>query len=317
MNPFEVTSASPVGSYYTFIAYKWVDTNHDGFAQKNEVLTNLGPQYSNAIDPAHPTSATSPNTIDPNYHSNRDNEFIVGVDHELMPNFAIGAAYTYRRTNDYPTWNARIGMTSADYAVVARPTNGTRSAVVYAPNGAKIDATGGGRILENRPDYHSAYQGLEVTLNKRLSNRWMSRVAFSYNDWTEHIDGPSGQNLTIVTTTSGSFGAGTLSGPHIDGGQLLRGPAVPARHLLQRAVAVERQRVPSAGEGIRSGGEPVRTARLRRVADLQVSAAATNRARFGHTDARRSAVSQLWISTCVSKSITLQRAKFLSVDCST
>ena len=44
LNPFEVTSASPVGGYYTYIAYKWVDTNRDGFAQKNEILTNLGPQ---------------------------------------------------------------------------------------------------------------------------------------------------------------------------------------------------------------------------------------------------------------------------------
>ena len=64
LNPFEVTSASPVGAYYTYIAYRWNDTNNDGFAQRGEILTNLGPQYSNAIDPAHPTSVESPNTID-------------------------------------------------------------------------------------------------------------------------------------------------------------------------------------------------------------------------------------------------------------
>ena len=54
--PVRGDGASPVGGYYTFIAYRWVDTNRDGFAQKNEILTNLGPQYANAIDPAHPTS---------------------------------------------------------------------------------------------------------------------------------------------------------------------------------------------------------------------------------------------------------------------
>ena len=117
LNPFEATSASPVGSYYTYIAYKWVDTNHDGFAQKNEILTNLGPQYANAVDPAHPTSATSPNKIDANYHANHDNELIVGLDHELMPNFSVGAAYTFRRTDGWPTWNPRIGLTSADYTL--------------------------------------------------------------------------------------------------------------------------------------------------------------------------------------------------------
>src|SRR6185503_6684476 len=96
LNPFEVTSASPVGAYYTYIAYKWVDTNRDGLAQKSEILTNLGPQYSNAINPARPTSVSSPNTIASDYHANRDHEIIFGVDREVIPNLAVGAAYTYR-----------------------------------------------------------------------------------------------------------------------------------------------------------------------------------------------------------------------------
>ena len=217
LNPFEVTSASPVGGYYTYIAYKWVDTNRDGFAQKNEILTNLGPQYSNAIDPAHPTSATSPNKIDPNYHANTDNEFIVGLDHELVPNFAVGAAYTFRRTDGWPSWNPRVGMTSADYAVVARPTSGAYNAIIYGPNSAKVDASGGGRILTNRSDYHSLYSGLEFTLNKRLSNRWMTRVAFSFNNWDEYLTGAGAvQNPTRTDSTAG----GTLAGPQVDGGQI-------------------------------------------------------------------------------------------------
>jgi len=222
MNPFEVTSASPVGSYYTFIAYRWVDANHDGFAQKNEILTNLGPQYSNAINPANPTSASSPNTIASDYHANRDNEFILGVDRELVPNLAVGAAYTFRHTNDVPTWNPRIGMTAADYAVVATPSGGGMSALIYAPNAAKVDATGGGRILENRPDYHTQYQGFELTMTKRLSNKWMGRVAFSVNNWNETLDGPLAvQNPTRTdSTNSASFGNGTLSGPQVQGGQI-------------------------------------------------------------------------------------------------
>ncbi len=221
LNPFEVTSASPVGAYYTFIAYKWVDTNGDGFAQKNEILTNLGPQYSNAVDPAHPTSATSPNKIDTNYHANHDNELIIGLDHEVMPNFSVGAAYTFRRTDGWPSWNPRIGLTSADYAFASTNTKNGLTAIAYQPNPAKVDATGGGRILTNRPDYNSTYSGLEFTLNKRLSNRWMTRVAFSFNNWTEHLTGPGAiQNPTRTDSTSGPSGGGTLSGPLDDGGPI-------------------------------------------------------------------------------------------------
>jgi hypothetical protein len=134
-----------------------------------------------------------------------------------MPNFSAGAAYTFRRTNDWPSWNPRIGLTSADYAVVASPSGRGFAAVVYGPNGAKVDASGGGRILTNRPDYYSQYSGLEFTLNKRLSNRWMARVAFSFNDWTEHLTGPGAvQNPTRTDSTSG----GVLSGPQVDGGQI-------------------------------------------------------------------------------------------------
>jgi hypothetical protein len=217
MNPFEVTSASPVGAYYTYIAYKWNDLNHDGFAQKNEILTNLGPQYWNAIDPKNPTSLTSVNTIDPNYKANRDHEFIAGLDHEVAANFSVGAAYTFRRTNDWPGWNPRIGMTSADYSAVGTFTSGPYSTTLFGPDDDLIEANGGGRILTNRPDYHSSYNGIELNLIKRLSNKWMARVAFSINSWTEHYDGPGAiQNPTRTDATN----RGTWSGPQVDGGQI-------------------------------------------------------------------------------------------------
>jgi hypothetical protein len=220
LNPFEVTSASPVGAYYTYIAYKWQDLNGDGFAQKNEILTGLGPQYSNAINPKNPTSVSSPNTIDRNYKANRDNEVIVGLDHEVVANLSVGAAYTYRHTNDWPSWNPRIGLTSANYSVSTVAEAGGYQVTAYGPDPALVEANGGGRILSNRPDYHSVYQGIEVNMVKRLSNKWMARVAFSTNSWTEHFDGPGAvQNPTRSDSTTGS-GTGTLSGPQVDSGQL-------------------------------------------------------------------------------------------------
>ena len=50
-------------------------------------------------------------------------------------------------------------------------------------------AGSGGRIRTNRPGYSTTYNGLELTLNKRLANRWMGRIAFSWNDWVENFDG--------------------------------------------------------------------------------------------------------------------------------
>ena len=49
----------------------------------------------------------------------------------------------------------------------------------------------GGDILVNKPDYNRTYKGIELTANKRLSNKWMSRVAFSWGDWRENYNGPA------------------------------------------------------------------------------------------------------------------------------
>jgi len=63
-------------------------------------------------------------------------------------------------------------------------------------------------VLTNRPDYSQTYNGLELTANKRLSNNWMMRGSFSYNDWKQKT-GPNGfQDPTprIANATNGCAG---------------------------------------------------------------------------------------------------------------
>ena len=222
LNPGQVTLASPVGSYYSYIAYKWTDLNGDHLAQKNEVLTNLGPLYwGSGINIASPGSSVAPpQQIASNYTANHDNEFIVGFDRELAPNLGVTASYTYHQSTDIPGYNPRVGMTSADYTANALTTQSAKgqsfTAQTFSPNAAKIDATNGARILENRPDYNTTYQGFELAMTKRLANRWFSRIAFSYNDYVEHPGAGSVQNPTRTDTTGGAL---ALAGPQIDGGQ--------------------------------------------------------------------------------------------------
>jgi hypothetical protein len=215
--PAQVTLASPVGSYYSYIAYKWNDANGDHLAQKNEVLTNLGPQYwGSGINIDNTASGLVTQQIDPKYTANHDNEFIIGFDRELIPNLGLSVAYTYHQSGDIPGWNPRVGLTSADYTAGAITTANGLSAQVFSPSAAKIDATNGARILINRPDYHTTYRGFELSLNKRLADRWFSRVAFSYNDYGEYPSAGSIQNPTRTDAVNGSL---ALAGPRVDGGQ--------------------------------------------------------------------------------------------------
>jgi carboxypeptidase family protein/TonB-dependent receptor-like protein len=220
--PNDVTVANPVGGYSTFIAYKWNDLNHDHLVQKNEVLLNEGVQYYNNVNPAAPTALVSPNKIDPNYHASHDNEVVVGLDRELAGNFAVGAAYTWRKITDVSSWFPRIGMTSADYTPNAPVSQNGFTAQSFSPNKDKIAASNSGRILTNRPDYSTGYNGLEFTLVKRMSNKWFMRSAFSLMDWHENVGPGAIQNPTRSDVTGGQAGAAQdgRSGPGVDGGQI-------------------------------------------------------------------------------------------------
>ena len=192
-----VQEVNPVA--YGAVAYGWTDGNLDKLVQGDEI--NFSDfRYSYGIDQANPNQAISPNRIDPDWAPQRDHEVVLGIDHELVPGFAVGAAYTWRRASDYEyrPWlgapcpadhpvGCRI-VELAEYVANAPATANGFSAFTYSPPTALVSAGAGGRIRRNRPGYTTSFNGLELTLTKRLAKRWMGRVAFSWNDWVDHVD---------------------------------------------------------------------------------------------------------------------------------
>ncbi len=216
----DVTSVNPIGGVAR-VDYRWADTNGDGFVQSSEVNLAAGPL-------GVPVNAqlSTVNEIDPDYRAQRDLELLAGVERELLPNFAIGATYTYRRATR-TTYASYLGVNGSDW-VSCEPGSANGFTVpcfdVGPANAAALDANGFGLLLHNRPNYHRNFNGLELTAVKRLSNKWMGRVAFGYNDWTESFDGRAGiQNpLPTVYDTYGyqPWGSTVLSDAKQSGGQV-------------------------------------------------------------------------------------------------
>ena len=186
------TQVNPLGS--TFKGYGWNDLNGDKFVQSNEV------QLNNLVTSAG-GATSSPNAIDKNLKNRKDDEFVLGLDHELGANFAVGGALTYRNSSDftYRPWLSAPCPSYTNCSVVStytanNPVSFTRNGQVYtaqtfSPNVAQITAGGGGKVTTNLPGYNARFKGAEMTLNKRMSNKWGGKVAISLNDWTEHWDG--------------------------------------------------------------------------------------------------------------------------------
>jgi hypothetical protein len=204
-----VTVENPTAVGY--IAYGWNDANGDRFVQPSEIDFS-SVRYSSAVNLADPGSVSpdTVNKIDRDRKPRTDDEFIVGLDRELGASFAAGVAFTYRRgtnwsTNDFltgvgyrfagacsdptnPTKATCPLMQASDYTQNAPVSQNGYTGFSYTPNPALVTAGRSGRLVTNRDGYSTSYKGLELSLNKRLSNKWMARAAFTYGDWTQNVD---------------------------------------------------------------------------------------------------------------------------------
>ena len=200
------------------VRYPWNDANGDTFVQTDEVdFTNLLTR-TGTFDPEDPTNFLSPNAIDPDVKNDRTREFIVGVDHELIPGVGASATYIWRKYDQF-AWDDTPGLDSSDYtAVTFQPTcskAGARceSVTYYQPN--FVPPTG--EIYTNVPDRYRNYNGVELTLGKRYSNRWMANASFAYNDAKDYWDSPAAyEDPTNIAQSHGAEFAPESGGSGID-----------------------------------------------------------------------------------------------------
>ena len=209
---------------YSYAYYNAVDKNEDGVAQLSEGLINQGIQGYYGFDPRNPSRASSINQVAPNVKAPITREWLVGIDKELVPEFAVSATYTYRRMQDL-IWTPLIGVTQANYRQTSTltgtiPELGAFSVPLYGLSPGAVPL-GGGKVAINRAGYHQRYRGFELSATKRLSHHWMARFGFSTNDWREYFDDPS-KAILDPTRAPAPSAAWPFAGPQVDGGVVVR-----------------------------------------------------------------------------------------------
>lgn len=176
-----------------FVRYPWTDTNGDRFVQAGEVNTSV-PFLSKSVayDPAKPTATTSPTRIDPNVKNDRTRELIVGFDRQFGNVMAVGASYIWRKYDRF-FWNDRDNFTSANYrSVTFQPTcpvAGARcNSVTYFEPTILIPSP---NVYTNIPDRYRDFNGVEVTFQRRMANRWSANFSYAFNNAIDHWDSPN------------------------------------------------------------------------------------------------------------------------------
>jgi hypothetical protein len=169
------------------IRYPWADLNGDTLVSANELNTTSFLTKTAAFDPANPTSYLSPGTVDPNIKNDRTQEFLVGLQQELMRNLAVEINYVWRKYDQFQ-WVDRINWSSANFRQASlTPTN--CSAVANCPTVTYFMPTSAQPspyVFTNTPDRFRDYNGVELALTKRMSDRWMANVSFAFNNAIDH-----------------------------------------------------------------------------------------------------------------------------------
>ena len=109
--------------------------------------------------------------------------YSVGVQHEIVPNLAVGVSYVGNRGYDQMgTIDINEGPLDANSEVTRLGVN------VFDPNGTLIPASARATDFEQvlqyvvSPDFNSAFQSVETSLEKRFSDGWSARGSYTWSD---------------------------------------------------------------------------------------------------------------------------------------
>ena len=191
----------------------WTDANRDGLVQVNELIgqpSTSNDRFVNGV------LLPAGNIVDESAQIARTREAIVGFQHELMSNFAVGADFIYRKydrgTADYPIGyqpGAGYDALRAIYqpATYTDPETGI-SAPYYVVCTGCSRPEGVGDITLTDPDYE-IYKGVDLTATKRFSNRWQMAVSLTIQDNPGYL--PNGTSTIDPTGVEFRQGISTIA----------------------------------------------------------------------------------------------------------
>ncbi len=165
-------------------------------------------QFSSATTP-------SPYTVNPNATSSHTWELLATLEHELLPDFNVSLEATYRKY-DHFSWDAPYYANGpyGDYSINGQnvvlgpgdysPAGTIPSSITYTDTNGNTQTVnlgaGTGRTfyllqsafqgtpysIHTLNTNYNTYWGVDLTFNKRLTNKWMLDGSLSYMDQRQH-----------------------------------------------------------------------------------------------------------------------------------
>jgi len=118
--------------------------------------------------------AESTFVLDPDLKHPYADLFAVGLERELLPDFAISATYVYKKQENLIGLVERAGI--YEEVSMVSPDNGQTYTLFNQINVGTAE-----HFITNPPDYKQTYQAFMLTLYKRYSHNWMLNASLTYS----------------------------------------------------------------------------------------------------------------------------------------
>jgi len=207
---FTAAALEPTGTTTT-LRFPWMDVNGDKVVQANELQVFNAAGGLNLLnspagyDPLNPGSPVTTAIVDPNLTNDVTNEFIAGVDREVMNNFGFGVMYIYRKYDNFCgsasqqcVGSAVRYLDSTDQYLVGGPQaftaacgNSLCSQSSYTAYYYNINAPQHSNTIQRNIGQYREYNGIQLTARKRLTNHWMLTSSYAYNRELNYTPLPS------------------------------------------------------------------------------------------------------------------------------
>jgi len=196
-----VTQVNPLSA--TSQTCPWTDPNNDGIAQPGEIQTNLcsgfpglSVHYAGANGPDWPYS----------------DEVTAGVERQVMKDMRVAAMFYYR-TNRKQIGTRNVAVPASAYTpfqiTVPNGPGGTvanaqpLTATVYNLNPAFNGLQNS--VIDNEDYLDTNYKGIDLTAQKRLSNKWQMVAGLTLGVNRGGINAIEGQRATISAANGGDL----------------------------------------------------------------------------------------------------------------
>jgi hypothetical protein len=162
---------------------------------------------------AYPTVASVVNPtanlrVDANTKAPFTDSFSIGVDREIGRNMGVSISYAHKEWKDQMGWSDIGGTYDSSQPFV------TAAGTTIFPFRRTSSATSSIFQLGTQSSFYEKYNGLVTSFTKRLSNRWMAGVGYTYSKINQILPGgTTGQDPNDLINLEGP--PRTVDRPHV------------------------------------------------------------------------------------------------------